>query len=407
MIRRLWRDLQLLALAFALALMVWISAVVSADPDETRLYPRAIPLSVVGQDPSMTIIGGLPASVQVSLRAPRSVWETINTEQQAVHAVIDLSGLAAGEHTLRVQTQLKVAPARLVSVDPAQVTFSLENLETRYLSLNLEVTGDPAVGYQAEKPRLETSRASISGPQSLVRQVQKLQIQASIANARASYEASLPILALDAEGRPLSGLTISPAQVKISVPIKQQGGYRDVAVKVVVRGQLAGGYRLTNISVFPPIVTVYSGDASLVNALPGYVETEPLNLNNASEQIDARLALNLPGGISVIGDQTVQAQVGVAAIEGSLSLKNLPVTLIGLGPGLKAVVSPSLVDIILTGPLPVLEALQFSKIVISIDVTGLSIGTYQITPQVTLEENTIQVQSINPATVEVLLTLSP
>jgi len=405
--KRLWRDLQLLLLAFVLALMVWISAVAAADPDETRLYPRSIPLTVVGQDPSMALMSSLPASVQVTLRAPRSVWENLSGDTQSIHAALDLSGLAAGEHTLKVQTQLDSSLARLISVEPAQVAINLEPLETRDLPINLELSGDPAIGYQASLPQMNIRRAAVSGPQSLVHQVQKLQIQASIANIRASYEASLAVQALDTDGQPVNGLTISPAQVKLTLPIKQQGGYRDVAVKVVVRGQLANGYRITNVSVFPPIVTIYSGDAALVNALPGYVETEPLNLNSASEQIETRLSLNLPSGVSVIGDQTVLAQVGVAAIEGSLSLKNLPVTVIGLAPGLKTVVSPTLVDVILTGPLPVLETLQFSEIVITLDLTGLGAGTYQITPQVTLKENTVQVQSFNPAAVEVVISPSP
>jgi YbbR domain-containing protein len=105
---------------------------------------------------------------------------------------------------------------------------------------------------------------------------------------------------------------------------------------VVVRGQVASGYRLTNISVNPPAITVFSGDPTLVSALPGFVETEPLNLNDASQDIELRLALNLPAGISVVGEQTVLVQVGIDAIEGSLSLNNMPVTVIGLAEGLSA-----------------------------------------------------------------------
>ena len=73
-------------------------------------------------------------------------------------------------------------------------------------------------------------------------------------------------------------LTFNPADIAATIPITQKGGYRNVVVKVITQGSLANGYRLSNISVNPPTVTVYSSDPAKVEALPGYVETTPINL---------------------------------------------------------------------------------------------------------------------------------
>ena len=97
----------------------------------------------------------------------------------------------------------------------------------------------------------------------------------------------------------VSGLGLNPTEVTVTLPVSQQGGYRDLAVKVVVNGQVASGYRLANISVFPPVVTVFSGDPALVNSLPGVLETQPLDLENASDEISTRLSINLPEGVFV------------------------------------------------------------------------------------------------------------
>jgi hypothetical protein len=74
MLKWIIRNLGSFGLAFTLALTVWILAVIAADPDETRLYPRAIPLEVTGQDPRLIITGSLPRQVNLTLRAPQSVW---------------------------------------------------------------------------------------------------------------------------------------------------------------------------------------------------------------------------------------------------------------------------------------------------------------------------------------------
>jgi YbbR domain-containing protein len=218
-------------------------------------------------------------------------------------------------------------------------------------------------------------------------------------------QTSLPLRLLDSAGLPVSGLTVNPENAQVHLPITQQGGYRDIAVKVVVHGQVADGYRLTNILVYPPVLTIYSIDPKLVNTLPGYVETEPLNLNGVSQNIETRLGFNLPAGISVVGEQTAQVQVGISAIEGSLSLNNMLVEVIGLGNGLQAHISPQTVDVILTGPLPLLDKLTAGDVKIIVDLTGLTVGAHQLTPQAQIIIADVKVQSINPATIEV--TISP
>ena len=203
----------------------------------------------------------------------------------------------------------------------------------------------------------------------------------------------------------LRGLTVSPESTNIAVPISQQGGFRDVAVKVVVRGQVAIGYRLENISVFPPVITVFSNDPALVNALPGVVETEPLDLQDGKEDISTRLSLDLPENITLVGAQTVQVQVSISPIQTSLTLLNQPINVVGLAESLSAQTFPQTVDVIVSGPLPILDVLTSDDITITVDVTDLGIGTYQIKPNVKVLNNNVLVESILPETVEVVLSI--
>jgi YbbR domain-containing protein len=265
------------------------------------------------------------------------------------------------------------------------------------------VRGEPAIGYQAGAAVLDPEQIVISGPQSQIERVAHIQADLSIAGVRQDIQSILPLHVLDANGQVINELVINPDTVQVGLPITLQGGYRDIAVKVAVRGQIAGGYRLTNISVFPPVLTVYSGNPAIVNDLPGFVETEPLNLNGESQNIDTRLKLTLPAGVSVVGEQTVHVQVGVAAIEGSLSLSGIPIDVIGLAPGLQAHISPTLVDVILTGPLPVLDKLTPDDVKFVVDLTGLESGTHQATPQPQIQIADIRVQSLNPGTIEVII----
>jgi YbbR domain-containing protein len=403
-LRWLFRNLSALALALVLAIAVWVSAVTGADPDEVRTYPRAIRLEVFGQAPGLVIIGQVPANINLTLRAPRSVWDKLTAAADPIRAVIDLSGLSAGEHTLEVKVQPQVGPIQIISVSPQTVKLELQTLATKTFLIDLAIRGEVAVGFKAGTAEVSATQITISGPAPLIQQVKRVQADLSIAGLRQDAQTTLPVHVLDASGASIDGLTISPENVQVRIPITQQGGYRDIAVKVVVHGLVSSGYRLTNISVFPPIITVYSKEPQLVEDLPGFVETEPLNLDSASDDVETHLSLHLPEGISLVGDQTVQVRVGIAAIEGSLSLTNMKVEVIGLADGLKALISPETVDVILTGPLPLLDKLSTGDVKIVVDLTGLEAGTHQLAPQPQLIINDIQMQSINPATIEVTIT---
>jgi len=399
------KNIRSFLLALVLGLSVWVSAVSAADPNEVRTYPNPVPLEVIGQDPSLVLTSEIPSSLEVSLRAPHSVWETLTAREDAVRAMLDLSGLSAGEHTLEVQIIVAMRPYQVVLANPATVTVVLESLATQSFSLSLSLSGQPAAGYQVGEATMEVNEVAISGPESLIHQVTRARVLVNLEGVRESIEESIPIQMLDAQNKIVPGLAINPESVRVSVPISQQGGYRDVAVKVVVQGQQAAGYRIENISVFPPVITVSSSDPELVNRLPGVVETQPLNLQDRKEDISTRLALDLPPNITIQGAQTVQVQVSISPIQTSLTLLNQPINVNGLSEGLAAQVFPQTVDVIVSGPLPVLDALTSQDITVSVDVTGLEIGTYQLTPEVRVLVENVLVESILPGGVEVVISV--
>lgn len=389
--------------ALLLALTVWVSAVTSTDPDEVRTYPKAVPIEIVGQDPGLILVGTLPHSVQVTLRAPRSAWEKILSVPKPVRAFLDLSNLDAGEHLLDIQIQVSAWPVRVVSVTPSLVTLNLERLVAHTFDLEPVLVGELPIGFQAGELNLEPMQVVVSGPESLVEKAAHAQVEILLDGKRESINDQFSVLVLDGNMGVVDGLTVNPQQVKVTLPVIQQGGYRDMVVKVVVRGQPASGYRLASITSFPPVVTVYSATPELVNALPGFVETQPLDLNNAKADISTRLSLNLPPNISVVGAQDVVVEVGITAIRSSLTLSGKQIELFGLDPLLEAHIAPTMVDVIISGPVPLLEALSAQDVRVIVDVNGLSAGTYQLTPRIEILIADLQVDSILPAAVEVIL----
>ena len=407
MLRRLADNLRLFLWAFVLALAVWVAAVTSSDPNEVRVYPTSVNIQIVGQGSGLIITGAVPHQTQITMRAPRSVWDQLTARPDSVRAILDLSGLKQGKHLLNLQIQVDERPVQITKISPASVTLTLEPLVTQNFPLNIDVTGQPAVGYQAGNPTVDVEQVVITGAQSLVSRVKRVSVSVNLGGAREGISSSASIIAYDETNQAVNGINIQPETAHITLPISQQSGFRDMAVKVVVHGQVANGYRLDNISVFPPVVTVYSSDPALVSALPGVVETQPLDLHNMSNDITTQLGLNLPSGVSVVGDSNVSIQADISAIESSLTLSNEKVEVTGLSSEMSAQISPVAVDVIISGPLPSLNTLTHQDVIITVDATGLSEGTHQLTPNVQILISNLQVESILPGTVEVILAPNP
>ena len=331
MLRWLGRNLRTLLLAFVLALFVWFAALLAADPNEESVYPQPVPIEIIGLDSNMLLIEARPQETQITLVAPRSIWSRLLSNPDLVHAWIDLKGLEAGEHIVPVQAKIEVTPARIQKVDPGEVTVILENSAAQSFPVKLEVSGEPAVGYRKGSAIAEPSRVIVSGPASHVAEVSEVHAALDISGADSNVSQIVPVRAYDENGNQITSVTITPASIKIDQPVTLLGGYRNVVVKVVTSAQVADGYWLTNVSVSPPNVTVFSANPEQVIALPGYVETNPLDLTGLNDDVDIRATLNLPEGVSLAGEESVLVRLSIAALEGSLPI-SLPVEIIGLSP---------------------------------------------------------------------------
>jgi YbbR domain-containing protein len=393
-----------LLLALVSAALVWASAVSAADPIQEQALPEPIPIVITGLAEDLVVVGGAPGEGQVVVRAPVSVWAQLKPED--IHLEADLSGLAAGQHEVELHGSADVRPARITSIDPQTLTLTLEPLATRSVPVEVRTLGTPAVGYRVETPSADPDQVTVSGPSSAVAQVAQALAEVSLSGQRQDVDQTVQLLPVDPSGQSVAGLRVEPAEVRVRARVQQLGGYRDVAVKVIIEGQVATGYWVTRITVSPPVITVYSSDAEAVVVLPGFVETEPLVLTGASSDLSRRLTLNLPAGISPVGDQTVLVEVGIAAIESSLALtRELEVQ--GLGTGLYAVPSPDTVSVIVSGPLPVLESLTLNDVRVVLDLRDMDVGAHQVTPEVILLPSGLTAQAILPATIEVSITRTP
>ena len=401
--RKLLKHLPTLLTALVFSLAVWIFAVNQKDPTQTRGYPNELEMEIIGLDPSLMIVNDITQQISMSIRAPSSILDQFENESNLINISLDLSGLDAGEHTLTPQVNLGLSPAEVVLMNPSTVFVTLETIVTEPYPIQLKLIGNPAIGFEVQNPEFSVDNTTITGPKSLIEMIDQVVGQVSIVDVSEDIQRTIDLKAINAEGLEVKGIVLNPDSIQVTIPVTQRGGYRTVVVKIVTSGQIAPGFRLTNIFSMPPTVTIYSSDPDLVDSVPGFVETTPINLNGATENMDIRVTLNLPEGINAVGSQNVTVQIGIEPIQSSISFNDIQVQTEGLSEALEAFISPETIDVFLSGPLSMLEELLPSTLTVIIDLTDRGPGIYQLAPEVLLDNNDVSVDAILPNTLEVTI----
>lgn len=401
------RALKLLPIFFTaliLAVIVWISSVSSSDPNEVVSYTSPVPLTVLGQNPDYLITQQSASDLTITLKAPRSVHNQITRNFNQISARINLSGLTSGTYDLVPEVDMaNFRPVQVLEVSPAEISITLEQMATKNFDISLLQTGNLPISYEAGEAVLSSESVELLGPQSKVSEVNDVVASVDLSNTTTTITRVIELRPIDRRGNLVEGVSLNPTSVTVEVPIRQLVGYRNVFIKIVTTGTIAQGYHLTGLLVNPPNVTIYASDPALADEMPAFLDTTPINLSGAYEDFSMNVELQLQDGIVVVGNQQVTVEVGIEAIQSSTQFVGVPVEIINLDIGLTVNISPDIVDLYISGPMNLLEELTADNIRVTLDLSNRSPGTYQLSPEIFLNDDQLRLDSILPGTIEVVL----
>ena len=393
-------------LAAVLGVAAWLLVIDQVSPPLKESI-AGVDLRLINQDKDMVIVTGVPEKVTVTAQAPQDIL--VNMQPESFRATLDLNHLDADVHRVPIDVKASDSKVRIVDVDPPAVDVELRPLASRPMTVAVVVSDRESLPFSYEisdEPTASPAQVTVQGPAELVTQIAQAEVPVALQGSRASIDEERPVVLKDSAGKILSGVSATPEKVKVSVPIRQRFNTRDAAVHVVITGTVAPGYWISNISVEPKTVTLL-GTPSVLDEIGGFVDTAPVDVNGAAGDIDRRVTLAPPASVSALNERgvvegSVQVRVTVVPQLGNLRL-TVPVEVVGAQPGDTVGKSPAAVDVLLSGPLPVLNEINADpKLVrVVVDVSTLSPGTQDVAPTLIAPESLKA--TLLPSTVQVRL----
>jgi len=258
---------QLISLIMGLSLWVVVNSSLGGQTSNglasTTAVLHNIPITVVTSG-RMIAVSMRPRKVDVSVTGSVIDVATVEAESAGIRAVAKATRFGPGVH--QVPLVIENVPTSAVTYTPVTGTVATDLQEkiTAFFKPQVRLEGRPLSGLIIGKAQLSSQRVRVSGPDTLVHQVSRIELPIDLSGAQTNILRKIPIEAVDGSGKIVLGLTFQPQALTVAVPVHDM--QKTVGLLVSTSGHPTVGFAVSVVRVSPPSVVV-SGTSELLQSV--------------------------------------------------------------------------------------------------------------------------------------------
>jgi YbbR domain-containing protein len=327
---------------------------------------------------------------------------TVRVTSSTFTASADLSRVDPNSPTNSVQIDVRSVDPRVSVVEwqPDEVLVEVEAIERRTVDVRVERENDPD-GFDIRQPIVTPEEVIVEGPASLVRLVDAAVARIQLDPAGLDFDRDVELIPVDTLGEQLRPVDVEPSSAHVRIAVFTNGQQRSVPVRPNIVGTPAPGFEIASVSVDPLVVQV-EGDADQVANLPR-IDTEPITVNGATEDLQQTAVLVFPAGVLPTGVDQVRVTITLRSEAGTRPFQ-AAVALTGARSDRLYDLSVDRVQVVVGGPVAALNQLDAASFQVSAEVGALEPGTHEV-PIVADLPAGLAVVTANPASVTVTVSV--
>ncbi|OGB73372.1 hypothetical protein A3K24_00640 [candidate division Kazan bacterium RIFCSPHIGHO2_01_FULL_44_14] len=317
---------------------------------------------------------------------------------------LDLSGIATPGRYSRPIVPLAVPNnIRLINYQPTEVVVDLDVEVSKIVPVVLNTTGWVADGYSVKQAKVVPDRVTIYGAGALLDKITHASAEVTISHRRESFTVPISFQADNGGGQSLGAVRMSPAEGQANIEIGPGAASRNLGLKASFVNKLPGGFWVQEVK-FEPAVVLVSGTQQALDQL-AYLTTTPINLNGRTKNFTDQVAVDLPNGISLVGENLILTTVTIGSSQGTKQLTVVP-QYANVTEGFSVTTTnPGSIQVILAGAPEMLKGLTRNDVILNLDLRGALSGAnmIEINQGMFTTPTGVEVVSFAPIKVEVVL----
>lgn len=398
-------NLGLKILALLVSVGLWIIAININDPVSENTYTVNVSLQnagVLSSAGKYFEVKDNSDRIKVVVRGTRTALSQFN--QADIVATADLSKITEDNLVpIDLSTTKQSDKIEGIRSDSQYVKLALEDVRRLQMPIEVKVLNDPQDGYILGSTQTSQNVVIISGPESIINQVESAAVEIDVSGATTDVKISLPIHLYSKEDDIIdtTKVNMSVQEISTTASILQKAVVPLIAIP---QGAPTQGYVLNGIMEGLPTEITIAGKSNIVSKIPYIDISESLDVNDIYQNTSYEININdyLPDGVSMVGNVgnngILDISVGVdKESERTIVLDPEAIQVIGVPEGYSATVSDleDDVEVPVSGLKSLLDTVDESKLVPVINVdkylsnNGLTIekGHIDIPLDITLPDN--------------------
>ena len=259
----------------------------------------------VDMDSQLYTVTGLPESVTLRIEGSSSSLLAVAGNASYRVKTPNLNELGTGKHMITLQVTGLPSGGK-GTVSPETVELVIEKKATVELPVSVNVNRANLPGaYKSGQALVSPARVTISGPESLINQVENVLATVTVPeNTKADYTSSVAVQALDATGKPLA-LKVEPEQVQVRVPITTNS--KKVPLVLTTTGSAGSQYTYQLKSDIKEVTILGSQEVlDRLTAIPVVVDVSQMTKTTIQA-----VKLTLPTGVDSVTPENISVEVVV------------------------------------------------------------------------------------------------
>lgn len=382
------------AISILIAFGLWLYVITAVSPGSEETYDN-IPIVFSGetllqQERGLMVTSVSSDTVTLRLSGNRSDLAQINRGNITVKA--DLTKIYEPGTQLQLATTISF-PGNLPnnafvteSKDPGYVYVTVERRVTKEVPVEIQWIGSASEGYMSDRENstMDYTSVSVTGPESVIEQIEKAAIQVDLTDRRESISQSFRYTLCNGEDEPVDAALITTNVEEIQLDVRIQK-VKDISlICEVVEG---GGATRDHVSVTLNTDTIrVCGSELAIDALEDQLVVGTINLAELTKSCSMMFQVTLPEGITNLS--------GVTEVEANVVLSNLitrdyvleTIRSVNVPEGMRAELITEKLTVTVRGPAELMLKLAAEHITATVDFTGAEAGTTTFRADIIFDE---------------------
>ncbi len=384
------KDLTLKILSIVFAIFLWLAI----NPVQTEYY--TVPLNVINEDSlqSRGLVLNNKAYQKyavVSVRERGDVLDAIKDTDFEV--TLDLSKVkTVDDAVVELEDPLYLGREKIssnnIDLKPKTIKLDIGKIEENPFVVQVETSGKLPDGYEIISKTANPDTISIEALDYVIQTVGSVKAYVDVTGLNKTLEIRKECKVYNKSGEEMPELG-----KKLTVDIKIEVG-KKVSVIPITEGTLGKDYVEGTNTVNPDKILI-TGDLNTMSRI-NEIQTEPINIDNATETFTKQVLLQVPEGVKLVGLREVAVKVEIIPlVERPLEVSAENITIEGklLDDTVKYEITQP-VTIKLKGKTEDLNKVTVAGMLASIDVDALEEGTHNVPLKVILPINVNQVGDV-------------